>query len=77
MIWEGCLFYLCALRLGQIYLKLWAEQQDENHIYIAACLLTSLGFILISNLEASGSLQHLLWISYIAEMLGNKTVTAP
>ena len=77
MIWGHCLPYLRALRLGQIYLKLQEQQQDENHIYFAACLLTSLYVILISNLKASSSLQHFLWISYIAELLGNKAVTAP
>lgn len=77
MIWGGCLLYLHVLRLGQTYLKLWEEQQDENDIYIAACILTSLYVILISNLKDSSSLQHFLWISYTAELLGNKTAAAP
>lgn len=45
MIWGGCLLYIHVLRLGQKYIKLWAEQQVENHICIAVCLVTSLHLI--------------------------------
>lgn len=77
MVWGGCLPYLHVLRLGQMYLNLWEEQPDENHIYIAACLLTWLDAILMSSIKARSSLQHFLWISSIAEPLGKKPATAP